>query len=108
MPARFPITARGAMGNLRGGKKGWDGGAIPDYGEVCYGKFEGRQNVLGVRLTWEKRYITLAPVATLLGLAFKLYDPERILGGEVDRGITLALIPTCIPGVQTGRRHFPL
>ena len=93
---------------LTGPFAGSDAGAIPDYGEVCYGKFEGRQNVLGVRLTWEKRYITLAPVATLLGLAFKLYDPSRILGGEVERGITLALIPTCLPGVQTGRRHFPL
>ena len=93
---------------LTGPFAGSDAGSIPDYGEVCYGKFEGRQNVLGVRLTWEKRYITLAPVATLLGLAFKLHDPERILGDEVDRGITLALIPTCIPGVQIGRRHFPL
>ena len=93
---------------LTGPFAGSDAGAIPDYGEVCYGKFEGRQNVLGVRLTWEKRYITLAPVATLLGLAFKLYDPERILGGEVNRGITLALIPTSLPGVQIGRRHFPL
>ncbi|MDO8813323.1 MAG: acyl-CoA dehydrogenase [Gallionella sp.] len=93
---------------LTGPFAGSDAGAIPDYGEVCYGKFDGRQNVLGVRLTWEKRYITLAPVATLLGLAFKLRDPERLLGGEVDRGITLALIPTCLPGVQIGRRHFPL
>jgi acyl-CoA dehydrogenase len=93
---------------LTGPFAGSDAGAIPDRGEVCYGRFEGRQNVLGVRLTWEKRYITLAPVATLLGLAFKLYDPGRLLGGEVERGITLALIPTCIPGVQIGRRHFPL
>ncbi|MCR4299229.1 MAG: acyl-CoA dehydrogenase, partial [Gallionella sp.] len=93
---------------LTGPFAGSDAGAIPDHGEVCYGKFEGRQNVLGVRPTWEKRYITLAPVATLLGLAFKLYDPERILGGEVNRGITLALIPTDLPGVQIGRRHFPL
>ena len=93
---------------LTGPFAGSDAGAIPDSGVVCYGKFEGRQNVLGVRLTWEKRYITLAPVATLLGLAFKLYDPDQILGGEVDRGITLALIPTCLPGVQIGRRHFPL
>jgi acyl-CoA dehydrogenase len=93
---------------LTGPFAGSDAGAIPDHGVVCYGKFEGRQNVLGVRLTWEKRYITLAPVATLLGLAFKLYDPDRILGDEVDRGITLALIPTCLPGVKIGRRHFPL
>ena len=93
---------------LTGPFAGSDAGAISDYGEVCYGKFDGRQNVLGVRLTWEKRYITLAPVATLLGLAFKLRDPARLLGGEVDRGITLALIPTDLPGVQVGRRHFPL
>ncbi|HUW26014.1 MAG TPA: acyl-CoA dehydrogenase [Gallionella sp.] len=93
---------------LTGPFAGSDAGAISDYGEVCYGKFDGLQNVLGVRLTWEKRYITLAPVATLLGLAFKLHDPDQILGGEIDCGITLALIPTCIPGVQIGRRHFPL
>jgi acyl-CoA dehydrogenase len=93
---------------LTGPFAGSDAGAIPDYGVVAYGEFAGRQNVLGIRLTWEKRYITLAPVATLLGMAFKLYDPEQLLGGEADRGITLALIPTDTPGVQIGRRHFPL
>ena len=93
---------------LTGPFAGSDAGAIPDYGIVCYGEFAGRQNVLGIRLTWEKRYITLAPVATLLGMAFKLYDPEQLLGGEANRGITLALIPTDTPGVQIGRRHFPL
>ncbi|HYR05396.1 MAG TPA: acyl-CoA dehydrogenase, partial [Gallionella sp.] len=93
---------------LTGPFAGSDAGAIPDHGEVCYGEFAGQQNVLGIRLTWEKRYITLAPVATLLGLAFRLYDPERLLGGDVDRGITLALIPTDTPGVQIGRRHFPM
>ena len=93
---------------LTGPFAGSDAGAIPDYGIVCYGEFAGRQNVLGIRLTWEKRYITLAPVATLLGMAFKLYDPEQLLGGETNRGITLALIPTDTPGVQIGRRHFPL
>jgi len=93
---------------LTGPFAGSDAGAIPDYGVVGYGDFAGRQNVLGIRLTWEKRYITLAPVATLLGMAFKLYDPERLLGGETNRGITLALIPTGTPGVQIGRRHFPL
>ncbi|HUW76826.1 MAG TPA: acyl-CoA dehydrogenase [Gallionella sp.] len=93
---------------LTGPFAGSDAGAIPDYGIVCHGEFGGRQNVLGMRLTWEKRYITLAPAATLLGLAFKLYDPERLLGGETSRGITLALIPTDTPGVQIGRRHFPL
>jgi acyl-CoA dehydrogenase len=93
---------------LTGPFAGSDAGAIPDYGIVCRGEFGGQQNVLGMRLTWEKRYITLAPAATLLGLAFKLYDPEHLLGGETSLGITLALIPTDTPGVQIGRRHFPL
>ncbi len=93
---------------LTGPFAGSDAGAIPDYGIVCRGEFAGQQDVLGIRLTWEKRYITLAPAATLLGLAFKLYDPERLLGGETSRGITLALIPTDTPGVKIGRRHFPL
>ncbi|MBI4937017.1 MAG: acyl-CoA dehydrogenase [Nitrosomonadales bacterium] len=93
---------------LTGPFAGSDAGAIPDYGIVCRGEFGGRRDVLGVRVTWEKRYITLAPVATLLGLAFKLYDPEHLLGEETARGITLALIPTDTPGVQVGRRHFPL
>lgn len=93
---------------LTGPFAGSDAGAIPDFGVVGYGEFNGQQNVLGVRITWEKRYITLAPIATLLGLAFKLYDPEHLLGGEANRGITLALIPTDTPGVRIGRRHFPL
>jgi acyl-CoA dehydrogenase len=93
---------------LTGPFAGSDAGAIPDYGIVCRGEFNGQKDVLGIRLTWEKRYITLAPVATLLGLAFKLYDPERLLGGETERGITLALIPAGTPGVQLGRRHFPM
>ena len=93
---------------LTGPFAGSDAGAIPDFGVVCYGDFQGKPNVLGIRLTWEKRYITLAPAATLLGLAFKLYDPELLLGGETNRGITLALIPVDTPGVQIGRRHFPL
>ncbi len=86
---------------------GSDAGAIPDVGIVCKGVHEGRE-VLGIRLTWDKRYITLAPVATLLGLAFKLFDPERLLGGEEELGITLALVPTAHPGVNIGRRHIPL
>ncbi|MGE0355537.1 MAG: acyl-CoA dehydrogenase [Burkholderiales bacterium] len=86
---------------------GSDAASIPDFGIVCKGTHEGRET-LGIRLTWEKRYITLAPVATLLGLAFKLYDPDGLLGGEEDIGITLALVPTSHPGVETGRRHDPL
>jgi acyl-CoA dehydrogenase len=86
---------------------GSDAGAIPDEGIICHGEFEGKK-VLGMRLTWDKRYITLAPIATVLGLAFKLKDPENLLGDTIDLGITCALIPTNIEGVITGRRHFPL
>ena len=86
---------------------GSDAGAIPDIGIVCKGMHEGRE-VLGMRLTWEKRYITLGPVATILGMAFKLFDPDKLLGGEEDLGITLALIPTSHKGVNIGRRHIPL
>jgi acyl-CoA dehydrogenase len=87
---------------------GSDAGGIPDYGIVCRSEWRGERDVLGIRLNWEKRYITLGPIATLLGLAFRLYDPQRLLGGEQDLGITLALIPTDTPGVQIGRRHLPL
>jgi acyl-CoA dehydrogenase len=86
---------------------GSDAGAIPDFGIVCRAEFNGEE-VLGMRLTWNKRYITLAPVATVLGLAFKLQDPDHLLGEQEDLGITCALIPTDIDGVITGRRHFPL
>lgn len=86
---------------------GSDASAIPDKGIVCYGKHEG-QDVLGIRLNWRKRYITLGPIATLLGLAFQLEDPEGLLGETPDIGITCALIPTNTPGVQIGRRHYPM
>ncbi|MGE0061896.1 MAG: acyl-CoA dehydrogenase [Xanthobacteraceae bacterium] len=62
---------------------------------------------LGIRLNWRKRYITLGPVATVMGLAFKLRDPDRLLGGEEDLGITVALVPTDLPGIKIGRRHLP-
>ncbi len=86
---------------------GSDAGAIPDTGVVCMGEWEGKQ-VLGMRLTWNKRYITLAPIATVLGLAFKLYDPDHLLSDDEAPGITCALIPTSTPGVEIGTRHFPL
>ena len=86
---------------------GSDASAIPDTGIVCRQTF-GSNKVLGIRLNWDKRYITLAPVATVLGLAFKLYDPDHLLGDKEDLGITAALIPTNLPGVSIGRRHFPL
>ena len=91
---------------------GSDAAAIPDFGVVCRQDFQGQRDVLGIRVTWEKRYITLGPIATLLGLAFRMFDPERLLGdefaGREDIGITCALIPTSHPGVVIGRRHFPL
>jgi len=86
---------------------GSDAGAIPDTGVVCMGEWQGQQ-VLGMRLTWNKRYITLAPIATVLGLAFKLSDPDHLLGETEELGITCALIPTQTPGVEIGHRHFPL
>jgi acyl-CoA dehydrogenase len=86
---------------------GSDAAAIPDYGIVCMGEHDGKR-VLGLRVTWEKRYITLGPVATLLGLAFHVYDPDRLVGDKEDVGITCALIPTTHPGVSIGRRHMPL
>ncbi|MFV2060243.1 MAG: acyl-CoA dehydrogenase [Gammaproteobacteria bacterium] len=87
---------------------GSDAGAIPDFGIVCKQDYDGKKDVLGVKLTWEKRYITLGPVATLLGLAFKLYDPGHLIGDKESLGITCALIPTNTPGVIIGRRHLPL
>ncbi len=92
---------------LTGPEAGSDAGAIPDTGIVCMGMHEGRE-VLGLRLNWEKRYITLGPVATILGLAFKAYDPDHLLGDREFLGITCALIPTNTPGVEIGRRHYPL
>lgn len=86
---------------------GSDAAAIPDSGIVCKGQWQGRE-VLGMRVSWDKRYITLAPVCTLLGLAFRLYDPDGLLGDKKEVGITCALVPHDHPGVDTGRRHFPL
>lgn len=92
---------------LTGPLAGSDAGAMPDTGVICKGEWEGKET-LGLRLNWEKRYITLGPVATLLGLAFKAHDPDHLLGDKEDLGISLALIPTDTPGVEIGRRHLPL
>ncbi|EAR22216.1 acyl-CoA dehydrogenase [Nitrococcus mobilis] len=92
---------------LTGPEAGSDASSIPDKGIVCKGNWNGEQ-IIGLRLNWEKRYITLGPIATLLGLAFKAYDPDHLLGEQEELGITLALIPTYTPGVEIGRRHFPL
>ncbi|MDD3379926.1 MAG: acyl-CoA dehydrogenase [Rugosibacter sp.] len=86
---------------------GSDAAAIPDTGIVCRGEWQGQQ-VLGMRVSWEKRYITLGPVCTLLGLAFHLHDPDHLLGDIEDIGITCALVPSKHPGVHIGRRHWPL
>jgi acyl-CoA dehydrogenase len=89
-------------------RAGSDAASIPDTGVVCKGVYDGKE-IIGIRLNFTKRYITLAPVATVVGLAFKLQDPDRLLGGETtDYGITCALIPRATPGVAIGRRHFPL
>ena len=92
---------------LTGPEAGSDAGAMTDTGIVCMGEFEGRQ-CLGLSVSWNKRYITLAPVATVLGLAFKMSDPNHLLSDVEDRGITVALIPTSHPGVQIGHRHFSM
>lgn len=85
---------------------GSDATAMTDRGVVCYQNYKGKKT-LGMRVNWSKRYISLGPVCTVLGLAFKLHDPDGILGGEEDLGITLALVPTDTPGVSIGRRHYP-
>jgi len=92
---------------LTGPRAGSDAGSIPDTGVVCHGSYQGRE-VLGLRLNFSKRYITLAPVASVIGLAFRMFDPDRLLSEKVDVGITCALIPRHTPGVSIGRRHFPL
>lgn len=106
----LPRLARGeeiACFALTGVEAGSDAASITDTGVVCYGDYAG-EKVLGVRLNWNKRYITLAPIATVVGLAFRLFDPEHWLSEVEDIGITLALIPAHLPGVEKGPRHSPL
>jgi acyl-CoA dehydrogenase len=85
---------------------GSDAASMVDSGVVCRGTYEGRE-IVGIRLNWHKRYITLGPIATVLGLAFKLHDPEHLIGNVDDIGITVALVPTNLPGIEIGRRHLP-
>jgi acyl-CoA dehydrogenase len=92
---------------LTGPDAGSDAGAIPDTGIICRDQHNGKE-VIGIRLSWDKRYITLAPIATVLGLAIHLYDPDHLLSDRQDIGITLCLIPTSHPGVEIGNRHFPM
>lgn len=86
---------------------GSDAGAIPDKGIVCRGEWQGKE-VLGLKVTWNKRYITLAPVATLIGLAIKVYDPDKLVGDNADIGVTCVLIPKDTEGVNSGARHLPM
>ena len=106
----LPALARGEeipCFALTGPRAGSDAGAIPDTGIVCKGTWEGKE-IIGIKLNWDKRYITLAPIATVVGLAFKLYDPDHLIGEKDEYGITAALIPSKTPGVTIGRRHLPL
>src|SRR6202140_2277293 len=105
----LPRLARGEeipCFGLTSPEAGSDAASMTDSGVVCRGTFEGR-DVLGIRLNWHKRYITLAPIATVLGLAFKLSDPDHLIGSHESLGITVALVPTDLPGVEIGRRHLP-
>ena len=92
---------------LTGATAGSDAASLPDTGVVCKGEFEGKE-IVGIKLNFDKRYITLAPVATLVGLAFQLSDPDHLLGDVEDYGITCALIPRNTAGIEIGRRHFPI
>ena len=92
---------------LTGPRAGSDAASIPDTGVICRGLWQGSE-IVGIKLNFSKRYITLAPVATVVGLAFRLFDPEGLMGDRADLGITCALIPRETPGVTIGRRHFPL
>ena len=97
---------------LTGPDAGSDAGAIPDYGEVCRGEYRGEET-LGIKLSFSKRWITLAPIATVIGLAFRLHDPDGLLDGDSDSdsdsdlGICCALVPADLPGIDIGRRHNP-
>ncbi len=105
----LPRLARGEeipCFGLTSPEAGSDAASMIDTGVVCRGHYEGR-DVLGIRLNWHKRYITLGPIATVLGLAFKLHDPDHLIGEREDVGITLALVPTYLPGISIGRRHLP-
>ncbi|NYT76225.1 acyl-CoA dehydrogenase [Alcaligenaceae bacterium] len=105
----LPRLARGEeipCFGLTSPEAGSDAASMTDTGVVCMQDVEG-EPTLGIRLNWRKRYITLSPVATVLGLAFKLSDPDGLLGDEKEPGISVALVPTHLPGVVTGRRHLP-
>lgn len=86
---------------------GSDAGSLSDSGVICYGEYEGKE-VLGIRFSCYKRYITLAPIATIISVAIRLFDPDQLLSKDTDLGITLCMIPATHPGVQTGPHHLPM
>jgi alkylation response protein AidB-like acyl-CoA dehydrogenase len=86
---------------------GSDAAALKDKGVVCKGTYQDKE-MLGIRLNFNKRYITLAPIATVMGVAFKLSDPDQLLGGKKEIGITVALVPSSLEGVEIGKRHSPM
>jgi len=92
---------------LTGPEAGSDAAATQSEGIVEKRTVDGK-DVIGLRFNWKKRYITLAPVATLIGLAFRLKDPDKLLGDTEDLGITCALIPRATPGIEIGLRHDPM
>jgi acyl-CoA dehydrogenase len=92
---------------LTGPRAGSDAASIPDTGVICKGQWQGSE-IVGIKLNFSKRYITLAPIATVVGLACRLFDPDKLMGDKQDLGITCALIPRDTPGITIGRRHFPL
>jgi acyl-CoA dehydrogenase len=92
---------------LTGPRAGSDATSLPDTGVVCKGMWEGKE-VLGLNMNFSKRYITLAPVATVVGLAFRMFDPEKLLGDKSDIGITVALLPRILKGMEIGNRHNPI
>lgn len=91
---------------LTSAEAGSDAAAMTDTGIICRREVDGVEQ-LGILLNWRKRYITLSPVATVLGLAFKLYDPDHLVGKRTELGISVALVPTSLPGISIGRRHLP-
>ena len=88
-------------------RAGSDATAIMDHGVICKKKYKGKE-IIGINLNWDKRYITLAPIATVLGLAVKLSDPDHLIGNKDDYGITAVLVPTNLDGITIGRRHLPM
>ena len=92
---------------LPGPTAGSDTTSITDIGIACKGIYDGKE-VLGVRLNFDQRYITLAPAATLVGPAFRMHDPDGQVADQKEMGISLALVTRSTPSMEIGKHHFPL